>query len=87
MKDETKEVKSQVAGTVSTLMTVAFGLIAALAWNNAIQAIILTVLPKGSGIIGLLIYAIVITIIAVFATILIARALGKPPIQEVRIME
>ena len=31
MKDETKEVKSQVAGTISTLMTVAFGLIAALA--------------------------------------------------------
>ena len=87
MKDETKEVKSQVAGTVSTLMTVAFGLIAALAWNNAIQAIILTVLPKGSGIIGLLIYAIVITIIAVVATILIARALGKPPVQEVRIVE
>jgi len=87
MKDETKEVKSQVAGTVSTLMTVAFGLIAALAWNNAIQAIILTVLPKGSGIMGLLIYAIVITIIAVVATILIARALGKPPVQEVRIVE
>ena len=32
MNDETKEVKSQVAGTISTLMTVAFGLIAALAW-------------------------------------------------------
>ncbi len=87
MKDETKEVKSQVAGTVSTLMTVAFGLIAALAWNNAIQAIILTVLPKGNGIMGLLIYAIIITIIAVVATIIIARALGKPPVQEVRIVE
>jgi len=53
MKDETKEVKSQVAGTISTLMTVAFGLIAALALNNAIQAIILTVLPKGNGFINL----------------------------------
>ena len=87
MKNETKEVKSQVAGTISTLMTVAFGLIAALAWNNAIQAIILTILPKGNGIMGLLIYAIVITIVAVLATFIIARALGKPPVQEVRIVE
>ena len=87
MKDETKEVKSQVAGTISTLMTVAFGLIAALAWNSAIQAILLRILPKGSGIIGLLIYAIVITIVAVLVTFIIARALGKPPVQEVRIVE
>ena len=36
---------------------------------------------------GLLIYAIVITIVAVLATFIIARALGKPPVQEVRIVE
>jgi uncharacterized membrane protein len=87
MKEQTNEVKTQVAGTISNLLTVAFGLIAALAWNSAIQAIIVSVLPKGSGITGLLIYAIVITIIAVIATIVIARALGKPPITEVRIVE
>ena len=79
MKEQKNEVKTQVAGTISNLLTVAFGLIAALAWNSAIQAIIVSVLPKGSGITGLLIYAIVITIIAVIATIVIARALGKPP--------
>jgi hypothetical protein len=87
MKEQTNEVKTQVAGTISNLLTVAFGLIAALAWNSAIQAIIVSVLPKGSGITGLLIYAIVITIIAVIATIIIARALGKPPVTEVRIVE
>ena len=87
MKEQTNEVKTQVAGTISNLLTVAFGLIAALAWNSAIQAIIVSVLPKGSGITGLLIYAIVITIIAVIATIIIAIALGKPPITEVRIVE
>lgn len=82
-----KEVKSQVAGTLSTLMTVAFGLIAALAWNDAIKAIIVQFVPKGNDLFGLLIYAIVITVIAVLATILIARAIGKPPVQEVRIVE
>jgi hypothetical protein len=87
MKEQANEVRTQVAGTISTLMTVAFGLIAALAWNDAIKAIIATLIPKGNEITGLLIYAILITIIAVVATIVIARALGKPPVQEVRIVE
>lgn len=87
MKEKGDEVKTQVAQTISTLMTVAFGLIAALAWNDAIKAIIVSVMPKGNGITGLLIYAILITIIAVVATLIIARALGKPPVQDVRIVE
>ncbi len=87
MKAETNETKSQILPTISTLMTTAFGLIAALAWNQAIQAIILQFLPKQSGILGLVTYAIIITIIAVIATISIARALAKPAVQEVRIVE
>jgi Family of unknown function (DUF5654) len=87
MKEQADQVKTRVAGTISTLMTVAFGLIAALAWNDAIKAIIATLIPKGNGITGLLIYAIIVTIVAVVATILIAKALGKPPVQEVRIVE
>ena len=87
MKAETNETKSQILPTISTLMITAFGLIAALAWNQAIQAIILQFLPKQSGILGLVTYAIIITIIAVIATISIARALAKPAVQEVRIVE
>jgi hypothetical protein len=87
MKAETNETKNQILPTISTLMTTAFGLIAALAWNQAIQAIILQFLPKQSGILGLVTYAIIITIIAVIATISIARAIAKPAVQEVRIVE
>ncbi len=87
MKDERNEMKSQILPTISTLMTTAFALIAALAWNQAIQAIILQLLPKQSGIIGLFTYAIIITIIAVIATVFIARAIAKPAVQEVRIVE
>ena len=87
MKDTTVEMKGQVLTTVATLMTTAFGLIAALAWNEAIKAIILTLFPTQSGITGLLIYAILITIIAVVATIIIGRAIAKPAVQEVRIVE
>jgi len=35
----------------------------------------------------LLIYAILITIIAVVATLIIARVIAKPSVQEVRIVE
>ena len=87
MKAETNEMKNQILPTIATLMTTAFGLIAALAWNQAIQAIILEVLPKQSGIMGLIVYAIIITIVAVIATIVIARAIAKHAVQEVRIVE
>ena len=40
MKEEIKDVKGQVLQTIATLITTAFGLIAALAWNEAIKAII-----------------------------------------------
>ncbi len=82
------EVKGQVMQTIATLITTAFGLIAALAWNEAIKAIILTFLPKGSDLTGLLIYAVLITIIAVIATLLIARAIPQPEeVQLVKIVE
>lgn len=87
MKETVVEMKSQVLATIATLMTTAFGLIAALAWNEAIKAVILELFPKQNGITGLLIYAILITIIAVIATIIIGRAIAKPSVQEVRIVE
>ncbi len=87
MKEDVKDIRGQVAQTIATLMTTAFGLIAALAWNEAIKAIILQYFQADSGITGLLIYAILITIIAVVATLLIARVIARPSVQEVRIVE
>ena len=87
MKEQVKEVRTQVLETIAVLMTTAFGLIAALAWNETIKAVILQYFQAGNGITGLLIYAIVVTIIAVIATIIIARAIAKPAVQEVRIVE
>jgi membrane protein YdbS with pleckstrin-like domain len=87
MQERVSDVGSQVKQTIATLMTTAFGLIAALAWNEAIKAIITEFFSKGSDITGLLVYAVLITIIAVVATLIIGWALGKPPVQEVRIVE
>ncbi len=87
MKEDVKDIKGQVSQTIATLMTTAFGLIAALAWNEAIKAIITQYFQAGNGIMGLLVYAILITIIAVIATIIIARVIAKPAVQPVRIVE
>ena len=66
----------QVLETIAALMTAAFGLLAALAWNQAIKWAVDQYLSAEPGI-GYFVYAIIITIIAVVATLLIARALGK----------
>jgi hypothetical protein len=67
-------VKSEVIEKIAALVTAAFGLIAALAWNGAIKAIFLKVFGESEGIGPMLVYAIVVTIIAVIATIQIGNA-------------
>ena len=69
--------KSEVLTQIAALVTAAFGLVAALAWNGAIQAIFKAVFGTTDTIAGQLIYAVVITIIAVIATILIARSVAS----------
>ncbi|MBF4469713.1 MAG: hypothetical protein ISP01_09940 [Methanobrevibacter arboriphilus] len=69
--------KVQTLKTLATLMTTAFAFIAGLAWNGAIQAVIDEFLKAGSATIGLIIYAVIVTIIAVIVTIAIGRSLGK----------
>ncbi|MCR3883226.1 DUF5654 family protein [Methanotrichaceae archaeon M04Ac] len=66
--------KYEVLDKVAALMTAAFGLVAALAWNDAIKSLFAEGGPlyfmAAYGIWG---YAILVTIIAVFATIWIGK--------------
>jgi len=71
-----KPLRIQVMETVAALMTAAFGLLAALAWNQAIFWAVNQFLSADPGV-GLFIYAILVTILAVVATILIGRSLAK----------
>lgn len=67
------EVKPSYLGTMIALATAAFGLIAALAWNKFITDIIGLFLKPGSGVWAELIYAVVITIVAVLVIQNLAR--------------
>lgn len=61
----------------STLITAAFGLVAALAWNAAIQAFFREFFGEQETFIPMMIYAIIVTILAVIITFVVARAITK----------
>jgi len=69
--------KVEVLEKIAALITVAFGLVAALAWNEAIKAIFKEIFGSAEAIAPMLIYAILVTIIAVILTIIVARAASK----------
>ncbi len=69
--------KVEVLEKIAALITVAFGLVAALAWNEAIKAIFKEIFGSAEAVAPMLIYAILVTIIAVILTIIVARAASK----------
>ncbi|MBI2589929.1 hypothetical protein HYW32_02825 [Candidatus Berkelbacteria bacterium] len=60
-------------GKIIELVTAAFGLVAALAWNAAIQELIERFYQAGDTLTGKFIYALVITLFAVLITMVLAR--------------
>jgi hypothetical protein len=70
----------EVIRQMLTLATSGFGLVAALAWNGFIQELVKNYITKWlpqSGIISLLIYAVVVTALAVFVTLQLSRILHR----------
>jgi uncharacterized membrane protein len=71
------EVKSTYLGTMIGLATIAFGLIAAGAWNKFISDVIALFLKPGSGVLAELIYAVIITIVAIVVVQSLAKLAEK----------
>lgn len=72
-----KEIRltSEVLDKFAQLITTALGLVAALAWNTAIQNLFNKVFGEaGARLAGQFLYAILITIVVIFATIAVSRA-------------
>ena len=73
--------KVEIARQMLTLATSAFGLVAALAWNSFIQELvnsyIKALLPANWGALTLLIYALLVTILAVTVTYQLGQFLQK----------
>jgi len=63
--------------TMITLASASLGLVAALAWNEAIRETILKVFGKDDSLVGLYVYAIIATLIAVVVLLILARAAAR----------
>ena len=74
--------QKEVVEKVAALVTAAFGLIAALAWNTAIQEIFRIIFGDQSGVLAMIFYAVVVTIIAVVVTILVGRVAAKAGVKK-----
>lgn len=79
--DDPKELPAAVVRNMISLATSGFGLVVALAWNEVIKKTVEQYidpwLGKSGGIISMLIYAIVITLLAVFVTMQLAQLQKK----------
>jgi uncharacterized membrane protein YidH (DUF202 family) len=69
--------QKEVIEKIAALITAAFGLVAALAWNEAIQEIFRLVFGEQSGVWAMIAYAVIVTIIAIVVTIWIGRVAEK----------
>ena len=69
--------KGEVIDKLAALITAAFGLVAALAWNETIKTIFKVVFGTSETIWAMLVYALLVTVIAVIVTIRIAKIAEK----------
>lgn len=73
--EDKKEIKEQIKDQTAGYVTAALGLVAGLAWNDAIKSLIETVFPFATtGIFAKFFYAILVTLVV----ILISRSLLGP---------
>lgn len=69
--DKEKKFHEELVGQLLALTTSGFGLVAALAWNDTIQQIVKELVePRipGSSIFSRLMYAMIVTLLAIFIT-------------------
>ncbi|MDP2638007.1 MAG: DUF5654 family protein [Candidatus Levybacteria bacterium] len=76
-----KKLHLEVVKQMLTLATSGFGFVSALAWNNLIREFVDTYikrwLPEESGIISLLLYAVLVTALAVVITLQLSKLIQK----------
>ena len=78
---------SEVLDKLMELVTAAFGLVAALAWNTAIQELFTMIFPQSGDLIAKFLYAITVTVIVVIVTIRLGRLAEQAKEREKGLMD
>jgi hypothetical protein len=80
-KQKENRLDIEIMRQMLTLATSGFGLVAALAWNSLIQDLVNNYVkkwfPQGSSLLSLLIYAVVVTALAVVVTLQLSKILQR----------
>ncbi len=75
--ENTKDLPIAIVKQMLSLVTSGFGLVAALAWNEVvketIEIYVKPYLPEGSKVISLLVYAVIVTTLAVVSTLQLTK--------------
>jgi len=77
MEDKKTSLRLEVIEKISSLATASLGLIAALAWNEAIIEVFKKIFGEQGTLVAKLIYAVVVTILVVFITIKFGKVINK----------
>ena len=72
-----KKSAQMILQSMITLASASLGLVAALAWNDAIKATIKNIFETDDGLAGLYTYAIIATVIAVFVVLILTRLASR----------
>lgn len=70
---ETKSLKAEILDKMTDLATAGFGLVAALAWNDAIGSLFSIIFPQAGNVIAQFIYAVIITVLVVLITLKLGK--------------
>ena len=82
-KKKKKAIRTELREKTVGYIVTAFGLVAGLAWNNAINSLIKYFFPLDStGLIAQIIYAVIITVIVVILSNWLLRILGPKDAEE-----
>ena len=68
-----KSLKLEISSKMTDLATAGFGLVAALAWNEAISSLFIAIFPQAGNIIAKFVYAVIITVLVVFITMKLGK--------------
>ena len=71
------EMRRSFVTQFNVLITTAFGLVAALAWNTAIQGLFTYIFGTQKSIVPMFTYAVVVTLVAVVAIFYISRLTAR----------
>jgi len=82
LRDEKNRIKKEVKKQVLTYVTAAFGLIAGLAWNEAIKELIAYLFPINNSLLAKFVYAIIVTFVVVIISLYLVRLFKKQKEEE-----